>query len=141
MAALVLSVAGATLGGVFGPAGAIAGRLAGALAGSFIDRSLFGGDTHSEGPRLADLDVMASTEGAPVARRKQDAISEDGSAGSAIETPDDLADEASDEFDEEASARPRRRGRRGRRGGARRSRGRRERGDGAAESDAPDGDD
>ena len=68
MAALVLSVAGATLGGVFGPAGAIAGRLAGALAGSFIDRSLFGGDTHSEGPRLADLDVMASTEGAPVAR-------------------------------------------------------------------------
>lgn len=68
MAALVLSVAGATLGGVFGPAGAIAGRLAGALAGSFIDRSLFGGDTHSEGPRLADLDVMASTEGAPIAR-------------------------------------------------------------------------
>lgn len=96
-------------------------------------------DTPSDNP--APRRRQRPMEGAPVARRQQDAISEDGSAGSAIETPDDLADEVSDEFDEEASARPRRRGRRGRRGGARRSRGRRERGDGAAESDAPDGDD
>jgi hypothetical protein len=71
MAALVLSVAGAAAGSVFGPAGAMAGRLAGALIGNAIDQSLFGpGDkTRSvEGPRLADLDVMASTEGAPIAR-------------------------------------------------------------------------
>src|SRR3954452_5841823 len=70
MAALVLSVAGAAVGGaVFGPAGAIAGRLVGAIGGHLIDRALFGGGGRSvEGPRLADLDVMASTEGAPIPR-------------------------------------------------------------------------
>lgn len=73
MAALVLSAVGGAAGGaVFGPAGAIAGRLVGALAGSAIDRSLFSTSSHSErtaeGPRLSDLEVMASTEGAPVPR-------------------------------------------------------------------------
>jgi hypothetical protein len=69
MAALVLSVAGGVAGAVFGPAGAIAGRIAGALVGNLIDRKLFGpGDQNVVGPRLADLDVMASTEGAPVPR-------------------------------------------------------------------------
>jgi hypothetical protein len=70
MAALVLSVAGAAVGGaVFGPAGAIAGRIVGAIGGNLIDRSLFGGgERNVEGPRLADLDVMASTEGAPIPR-------------------------------------------------------------------------
>ena len=71
MAALVLSVAGAAAGNaVFGPAGAIAGRLIGALAGNAIDQVLFA--THREralqGPRLADLEVMASTAGAPIPR-------------------------------------------------------------------------
>lgn len=71
MAALALSFAGAAAGGaIFGPAGAMAGRLVGALAGNLIDRSLFA--THRErtleGPRLADLELMASTEGAPIAR-------------------------------------------------------------------------
>jgi hypothetical protein len=69
MAALVLSVAGAAAGAVFGPAGAIAGRIAGALVGNIIDRKLFGpGDQNVVGPRLADLEVMASTEGAPIPR-------------------------------------------------------------------------
>src|SRR5437762_12599558 len=71
MAALVLSVAGAAAGGaVFGPAGAIAGRLVGAVGGNLIDRALFSSHTERnvEGPRLADLDVMASTEGAPIPR-------------------------------------------------------------------------
>ena len=71
MAALLLSVAGQALGSAFGPAGAIAGRLAGAIAGSYLDRSLFGADTiqrSREGPRLADLDIMASSEGAPIPR-------------------------------------------------------------------------
>lgn len=68
MAALVLSVAGGAAGGVFGPAGAIAGRIAGALVGNMIDRSLFAEDRSVQGPRLADLDVMASTEGAPIPR-------------------------------------------------------------------------
>jgi hypothetical protein len=69
MAALVLSVAGAAAGSaVFGPVGAITGRLIGALAGNAIDRSLFA--THSErtieGPRLGDLEIMASTAGSPI---------------------------------------------------------------------------
>ncbi|MCP9626150.1 glycoside hydrolase/phage tail family protein [Rhodopseudomonas palustris] len=69
MAALVLSVAGAAVGSLFGPAGAIAGRIAGALVGNALDQSLFGGGARKvEGPRLADLDVMASTEGAPIPR-------------------------------------------------------------------------
>lgn len=71
MAALVLSSAGGALGAVFGPIGAIAGRIAGAVAGNMLDHALFGsasGDSSSAGPRLADLDVMASTEGAPVPR-------------------------------------------------------------------------
>ena len=70
MAALVLSVAGGAAGAAFGPAGAIAGRIGGALLGNMLDRSLFPSTRTRtvEGPRLADLDVMASTEGAPVAR-------------------------------------------------------------------------
>jgi len=71
MASLVLSMAGASAGrAVFGAAGAIAGRLAGAIAGSAIDRALFATHTSRdvEGPRLSDLEVMASTEGAPIPR-------------------------------------------------------------------------
>jgi hypothetical protein len=70
MAALLLSVAGAAAGSaVFGPVGAIGGRLAGALFGNVIDHALMGGrERRTQGPRLADLDVMASTEGAPIPR-------------------------------------------------------------------------
>ncbi len=71
MASLLLSVAGSAAGSaVFGPAGAVAGRMAGALAGAAIDQALFA--THREraveGPRLANVEVMASTEGAPIPR-------------------------------------------------------------------------
>lgn len=64
-------MAGASAGkAVFGAGGAIAGRLAGALVGNAIDQALFA--THAsravEGPRLSDLEVMASTEGAPIPR-------------------------------------------------------------------------
>ena len=75
MAALVLSVAGGAAGGAaFGSAGAIAGRVIGAVAGRLIDQSLFGTSVERhrersvEGPRLADLSVMASTQGAPIPR-------------------------------------------------------------------------
>ncbi|MDB5572891.1 MAG: transfer agent orfg15, partial [Tardiphaga sp.] len=69
MAALVLSAAGGAIGSAFGPLGAIAGRIAGALAGNMLDRAWAGrGNTDLSGPRLADLDVMASTEGAPIPR-------------------------------------------------------------------------
>lgn len=70
MAALLLSAAGAAVGSaVFGPIGTIVGRAVGAVAGNVIDRALLGGqERHVEGPRLGDLDVMASTEGAPIPR-------------------------------------------------------------------------
>lgn len=74
MAALLLSAAGASAGGaLFGAGGALAGRIAGALAGSMLDRALFAGNGEAiqrtrEGPRLSDIDVMASTEGAPIPR-------------------------------------------------------------------------
>ncbi|MFD2181427.1 baseplate multidomain protein megatron [Rhodoplanes azumiensis] len=74
MASLVLSTAGGAVGGaLFGPVGALAGRIAGAVVGNALDHSFFAGggsarDRSIEGPRLADLDVMASTEGAPIPR-------------------------------------------------------------------------
>ncbi|MFD2250647.1 hypothetical protein FHS82_001602 [Pseudochelatococcus lubricantis] len=72
MATLVLQVAGAAVGGlVGGPVGAIAGRALGGLAGAMIDSTLFaqgGGTQYREGPRLADMDGLTSTEGAPVPR-------------------------------------------------------------------------
>ena len=71
MAALLFSTTGSLVGGaIFGPIGAIAGRIVGAVAGNVIDHSLFGSSTtrHVEGPRLSDLDVLASTEGAPIPR-------------------------------------------------------------------------
>lgn len=66
MATIVLQAAGAAIGGVFGPLGATIGAAVGALAGSVVDRSLFG--SSSEGPRLADLDMQRSEEGAPIPR-------------------------------------------------------------------------
>ena len=71
MAALVLSAAGAAAGkSVLGPTGAIVGRLIGAVAGNAIDQALFGTrrERAVEGPRLTDLEVMASTDGAPIPR-------------------------------------------------------------------------
>jgi hypothetical protein len=71
MAALVLSIAGAAAGSsVRGPIGAIVERLVGAVAGNVINQALFGArrNLSLEGPRLSDLTVMASTEGAAVPR-------------------------------------------------------------------------
>jgi hypothetical protein len=71
MAALLLSFAGMSAGSaLFGAGGAVAGRLIGAVAGSVIDQALFGANTrkHTEGPRLASLDVMASSDGAAIPR-------------------------------------------------------------------------
>ena len=81
MATLALSAVGAAAGSALLPAGfsflgatltgAAIGRAAGALAGAYIDQALFGAtgqDTVRDGPRLADLTVTASTEGADIAR-------------------------------------------------------------------------
>jgi hypothetical protein len=81
MATLALAAAGAALGSTLLPggltllgatiSGATLGAQAGALAGSFIDQSLLaagGASRAGSGPRLSDLTVLASTEGAPVPR-------------------------------------------------------------------------
>ncbi len=76
MASLVFSAAGSALGGALGGSfGAVVGRMAGALGGAIIDRSLFASSPGSssinrsvEGPRLKDLDVISSSEGAPIPR-------------------------------------------------------------------------
>jgi len=68
MATVVLQYAGAALGTlVGGPVGGALGRAIGGLAGNAIDQKLFGGSKRNiEGPRLSDLRVMASEEGAAI---------------------------------------------------------------------------
>lgn len=79
MATLVLSAAGAALGSVLLPGGvsflgttitgAAIGGAAGAGIGSYVDAALFGpAVANAEGPRLSGLQVLASTEGAPIPR-------------------------------------------------------------------------
>ncbi|MGX1787227.1 baseplate multidomain protein megatron [Bosea sp. NPDC055332] len=72
MATLVLQVAGSVLGAaVGGPFGAMIGRSLGAIAGASLDQGLFGGGGGTrivEGPRLKEIDGLASTEGAPIPR-------------------------------------------------------------------------
>ena len=76
MATLVLSSAGSALGSALLPSGvsflgmsvsgAALGSALGSIAGSMADAYLFGNTSHLEGPRLGDLHVMASSEGAPI---------------------------------------------------------------------------
>jgi len=81
MATLALAVAGAAVGSALLPTGitvlgatftgAMIGGQVGALAGSYVDQALLGGSGQSRargGPRLDDLRVTASTEGAAVPR-------------------------------------------------------------------------
>lgn len=81
MATLALTVAGAAVGGALLPAGisvlgatisgAAIGSQLGAIAGTYVDQALFGTTGQARaiaGPRLSDLKITASTEGAPVPR-------------------------------------------------------------------------
>jgi hypothetical protein len=81
MATLALSAVGAAAGSALLPGGfsflgatltgAAIGRAVGGLAGAYIDQALFGAtgqDVVRDGPRLADLSVTASTEGADIPR-------------------------------------------------------------------------
>ncbi len=72
MATLILSTAGAAVGTALGgPIGGVVGRALGAAAGGAIDGALLGGRAgprHVEGPRLADVAGLTSTEGDPVPR-------------------------------------------------------------------------
>ena len=81
MATLALAAAGAAAGSALLPAGfsvlgatisgATIGSQIGALAGAYVDQALFGASGQSRnvnGPRLSDLRVASSTEGAPIPR-------------------------------------------------------------------------
>ena len=78
MATLVLSAAGSAAGSALLPggisllgaslSGAALGGAVGSLAGAYADQALFGGVVHREGPRLTELQVMASSEGAAIPR-------------------------------------------------------------------------
>lgn len=71
MAELVLSTLGQALGARIAPAafsaiGATLGRIGGAYLGRSIDNQIFGETRRSEGPRLTDLHLQGSTEGASI---------------------------------------------------------------------------
>ena len=79
MATLILSTAGSALGGALLPSGisflgasvsgAALGSAIGAGLGAYVDQALFGPTVaNATGPRLSDLQVTASTEGAPLPR-------------------------------------------------------------------------
>ncbi|GJD63322.1 baseplate multidomain protein megatron [Methylobacterium frigidaeris] len=72
MSTLVLSYAGQAVGNALGgPIGGAIGQVLGAAGGSALDRALFGARPKPQinlGPRLSDLHVTASTEGAALAR-------------------------------------------------------------------------
>lgn len=70
MAQLIFSTIGEAIGsrlpGVWGQIGAIVGSTAGSLIGRSIDQQLFGPRFRREGPRLTDLHLQASSEGASI---------------------------------------------------------------------------
>lgn len=68
MATILFQAAGAALGGVFGPVGAIIGRAAGALAGSMVDRALINGSSTISGARLATARIPGADEGTAINR-------------------------------------------------------------------------
>jgi hypothetical protein len=72
MATLLLQVAGSALGTALGgPIGAVIGQAIGGIAGASIDQSLLGGSAGTktvEGPRLAQIEGLASSEGAAIPR-------------------------------------------------------------------------
>jgi hypothetical protein len=68
MATLLFQAAGAALGGVFGPLGAVVGRAAGALAGSVVDRALLNGSQTISGARLGTARIPGADEGTAISR-------------------------------------------------------------------------
>ncbi len=68
MATILFQAAGAALGGVFGPVGAIIGRAAGALAGHAVDRALLSNGRTVSGARLSTARIPGADEGAAINR-------------------------------------------------------------------------
>ena len=70
MATLVFQAAGAAVGSLFGPMGAILGRTLGGVAGALVDSKLLGTNAGKSvaGPRLTALHGVSASEGAPIPR-------------------------------------------------------------------------
>ncbi|MBP2547504.1 hypothetical protein J2858_000397 [Neorhizobium galegae] len=68
MATILFQAAGAALGSVFGPIGAVLGRAAGGLAGAAVDQALISSFTTVTGSRLSTARVPGADEGTPIAR-------------------------------------------------------------------------
>ncbi|CUX08768.1 baseplate multidomain protein megatron [Agrobacterium genomosp. 13] len=68
MATILFQAAGAALGGIFGPVGAIIGRAAGALAGNAVDRALLSNGRTVSGARLSTARIPGADEGAAINR-------------------------------------------------------------------------
>ena len=68
MATILFQAAGAALGSVFGPFGAILGRAVGGLAGAALDRALIGGSSTVTGPRLGNARIPGADEGTAITR-------------------------------------------------------------------------
>lgn len=71
MAELILSTIGHAVGSRLAPTafaaiGGALGQAAGAVLGRGVDARIFGEARHSEGPRLTDLHLQGSTEGASI---------------------------------------------------------------------------
>lgn len=67
MATLVLQAAGAAVGGLFGPIGALVGGALGAVAGAAVDQRLFAGPAAS-GPQLGGVAFQGGAEGTALPR-------------------------------------------------------------------------
>ena len=68
MATILFQAAGAALGGVFGPVGAMLGRAVGGLVGSVVDRALINGGQTVSGARLATARIPGADEGTAINR-------------------------------------------------------------------------
>ena len=68
MATLLFQAAGAAVGGIFGPLGAVLGRAAGALAGNALDRALLSGTSTVSGARLSTARLPGASEGTAIPR-------------------------------------------------------------------------
>jgi len=68
MATIVFQAAGAALGSVFGPVGAMIGQAAGAMLGSVVDKSLINGSQTRAGTHLATARIPGADEGTAVTR-------------------------------------------------------------------------
>lgn len=68
MATIVLQAAGAAIGGLFGPVGAVVGQAVGTMAGSAVDQALFSPGHTVQGARLSDARFPGAEDGTAITR-------------------------------------------------------------------------